>query len=444
MKKYTALGLAFMLAMPAMSTAALADGTEPEETEIEEVVENENENENENVENEETTEDTTEETTEEGTGLELEELDSLSLEEAVERALNNSPMLIEMKYQTEILESQYGDANHNFRDLERDIKDLEDTREDLRDMQSSGGGRTFQERLAIQNQLELIDDKIKGLEDALENLKSGKATLAYNEAEFEESVKMTATANFSQLLMTKDQLGLQRQAYQSKEKEMAVLKLQYDLGMVSLDDYNKNRRDLLRQKTDLKKAEEQYTKDMVEYTLDLGIGYHAAFELEPMELDNLELLEQETETSELVENSFVYKKQLETISLAEYTRDQVYEDDDSTSFQKTEQDLNVELEKEKLVQLKLDLEEAIRTLYHDVAVGYQALEDAELDYQYAKEDYEILRKQYELGLISRINYELASTSVDQARIAYEGAKQSYFLLTKQVEMLEAGVIQTGA
>lgn len=442
MKKYTALGLAFMLAMPAMSTAALADGMEPEETETEEVVENENENknENENVEGE----DTTEETTEEGPGLELEELDSLSLEEAVERALNNSPMLMEMKYQTEIMEVQHGELNHNFRDIERDIRDLERTRDKLKEAQRTGPERTFTQRLQIQTQLEALDDSIKTLKDRLENLKSGQATLAYNEAEYTESVKFTAAANFSQLLMTKDQLGLQKQAYQSKEKEMAVLKLQYDLGMVSLDEYNKNRRDLLRQKTDLKKAEEQYTKDMVEYTLDLSIGYHAAFELEPLELDNLELLEQETETSELVENSFAYKKQLETISMAEYTRDQVYDDEDSTSFQKTEADLNVELEKEKLAQLKLDLEEAIRTLYHDVAVGYQALEDAELDYQYAKEDYETLRKQYELGLISRINYELASTTVDQARIAYEGAKQSYFLLTKQVEMLEAGVIQTGA
>lgn len=416
MKKYTVLGLAALLALPSMSSVALADGVETEQQVIEEI-------ESDGV-------------TEEAPGYELEKLDSLSLEQAIERALNENSSLTLLKYRMQIIETKQGNTNYDFSDMKRDIKDLEDKKDDLKKKQAN----TFAQRYAIQEQLEALDDVIEQLTDAVEQLESGKATLAFSEAEAKESVKMGTTATYTKLLMTKDQLKLQKKALQTKEKEVATMKLQYDLGLISRDKYDKGKREIVRQQTDIAEAEKQLQKDMIEFTLDLGIDYHAAFTLKPVTLSNLQLIQQEKETKELIENSYAYKKQLETISITEYTRDQVYEDEDSTTYEKTEADLNVQVEKENLAQLQLNSEESIRTLYHDVEVGYQAILDAERELTYAKEDYQILKKQYDVGLVSRIQYELASISIEQAQLAYDIAKQSYFILTQKVELLEAGVI----
>ena len=142
-----------------------------------------------------------------------------------------------------------------------------------------------------------------------------------------------------------------------------------------------------------------------------------------------------------MKNSFQYKSQLEAISLAEFTRDQVYEDDDSDVYEKNEADINVQVEKQKLSQLELRLKESVRQLYYDAEDGYQAVLDAERDLKNAEEDYQKLERRYQVGLVSRVNYENAAISVEQARVALQLAQKSYFMLTKQIEMVEAGVIQ---
>ena len=101
----------------------------------------------------------------------------------------------------------------------------------------------------------------------------------------------------------------------------------------------------------------------------------------------------------------------------------------------------MQVEKQKLSQLELRLKESVRQLYYEAEDGYQAVLDAERDLKNAEEDYQKLERRYQVGLVSRINYENAAISVEQARVALQLAQKSYFMLTKQIEMVEAGVIQ---
>ncbi|NEU30368.1 TolC family protein [bacterium LRH843] len=415
MKKSTAFGLALLLAVPSVSSVALADGVEEI---VEEVAED--------IEGEETGEEVEE----------LELIESLSLDMALEQALEGNSSLMLLKYQLEIIENQEGNLNKDFRDAKFDVRDLERTRDKLRNVSGS-----FQDRLGIQNQLEAFEDVMEQLEKAIEQVKTGKATLAYTDEEAKESIKMATTATYTQLLMSEQQRKFQEKALKTKEKEIAVMKRQLDLGLVSRTNYNKELREIERQKTAIEQSEKEWNKNLAEFALDLGIIYHPDLSLQALKLSKPELLEQETETEELVENSFKYKSQLETISLAEFSRDKVYDDKDSNSYEKNEADLNVKVEKENLTKLKADAEESIRKLYYDVEDGYQAILDAERELKFAQEDYQTLQRRYELGLVSRVNYELAQIQVEQAKLTLDLAKQSYFLLTKQVELLEAGVIQ---
>ncbi len=414
MKKGTAVGLALLLSIPGMSSVALADElTDPS---VEDVVD-EHEN-------------------EEDQDIELEVIKKLTLEQAIERALEDNSSLMLLKYQLEIIDNQEGNTNKDFRETAFDIRDLERTRDRLRKLGSS----TFQERLMIQQQLEALEDKMKMLEDALEQVKSGKVTLAYTDEEAKASIKMGTAATYMQLLIAEEQRNFKKKALQTKDKEVNMMKRQYELGTLSYNEYSRELREIERQKADIAKDEKQWNKDVAAFALDLGILYDEDLKLAPVKLANQQLVSQEKETEELITNLFKYKSQEEAISLAEYTRERVHDDEDSTVYEKNEADLKVKVEKENLAKLKMDAETSIRQLYYEVEDSYQAIQDAEREWRYAQEDMRTLQRRYELGLISQAQYELAQIQLDQAKLSYDLARQAYFLKTQQVELLEAGVI----
>lgn len=419
MKKRAAFGLAVMLSVPGVSTVALADGV-IEEEEIVEGIENEEQVDGPVLEEE----------------IEFELIDSLSLERALELAMEDNLSLLLLNYQIELIDTQGGSTDKDLRDTNFDVRDLERTRDKLK----KSGGNTFQERLAIQNQLEALDAKIKAVEDARKQIESGKVSLAYSEEEAKENIKMAVTATYMQLLMGTEQQGLQQKALELKEKEVAMKKRQYEIGILSRDEHSKELREIERQQTQLTIDKKAWDKNLAEFALDLGIAYHADLKLQPLDLSELTLVEQETDTDELIEKSFKYKGQVEAIALAEYKRDRVYDDKDSDKYDKNQADLNVKIEKDKLEQLKLDAAASIRQLYYDVEDGYQAILDAERELKFAQEDDKSLQRRYALGLVSRANYELASIRIDQAALTLDLAKDAYFLAVQKVNLLEAGVI----
>ncbi len=429
MKKGTALGLTLMLALPSMSTVALADGVEEVE-DVNVIEDGENIEDGQIVIEGELEEEELEE-------IEMELIDSLSLETVLDLALEDNYSLLLLNYQLELLESQTGGTSKDYGETVFDIRDLERTKKRL---QKAGGSASFAERLQIQNQLEALQDKIDAVEDALDQMESGQLSLIYSEEEAKENIKMATTATYIQLLMGAEQQELQQKALNLKEKEVAMKKRRYDLGLLSRDEHSKELREIERQEIQLALDKKEWDKNLAEFALDLGIVYHPDLTLQPLNMEELELIEQETETQELIENSFKYKSQVNTIELAEKQRTRVHEDEDSKSYDKNQADINVKIEKEKLEQLKVDMAISIRQLFYDIEDGFQAIKDAERELKFAKEDDQSLKRRYELGLVSRADYELASIRLDQAELSLGLAKDAYVLLTKKVELLEAGVI----
>lgn len=428
LKKKLTMGLALSLAISSASPAVLA--SEEENIENEEVVGEENLDGNLDI-------DLDEELDEElDQDEELELLDSLSLETALELALEDNFSLLLLNYQLELIDTQVAGASKDYGETTFDIRDLERTKKRLQKANAS-----FADRLQVQNQLDALDKKIKAVEAALEQVKSGKVTLTYNEEEAMESIKMATIASYTQLIMSKGQQNLQGKALETKVEEVATMKRKYDLGVISRHDYERELREIERQETQIEVAKKEWLENLAEFTLDLGVVYHPDLTLQALDLSGIELREQETETENLIEDSFKYKSQVEKIALAEFKHKQVYEDKDSKQNDKDQADLNLKIDKENLVKLKIDAEASIRQIFYDIEDGYQEILDVERDLKFAKEDYQTLKRRYELGIISRVNYELASIGVDQAEMTLNLAKEAYFLLTKKIDLLEAGVLQ---
>lgn len=433
MRKYTAFGLAFLLATSGTSTIALADNVEPNEQTQEEVTESNDGNQQDGA--------------VEGTPIEKQ---GLTLEEAISHALKANPDLIMLRYQERLLEAQRDSLLYQKDEAEDSLDDLLGMQDDLLNptLPAPGvpGGTLEPDWSAIEELDKTIQEIQKGIDqigDPDEMYESQITNLFLTEDQLKEGVKLATTVTFMQLIMTEDQLDLQRKALEIKEKDVETVKLKSTLGILSHDAYEKKRRELVTQKSNFEQTIKKWEKDMAEFALDLKIelAENEVFSLQSPEIAELKLIEQDKETKALIENSFQYKQQLEAIDNVDKRRDDVYDDLSANPFDEELEDVNLKIEKQKLENLERDLEETIRTLYYDIKDGYQAIKDAELDLANAQEDYKLLTTQYELGLVSRIDYESAYVQVQQAELSLELAKQSYFILMKREELFEVGLIQ---
>ncbi|WP_085990858.1 TolC family protein [Oceanobacillus senegalensis] len=502
MNKKVAIGLTAILATTSLTPAVHADGL-PEEEHIKEnvsqdVTEDEQASETKNEEasvseDEGATDDEAsegEESTEEE-GSEGEEdaeepeeepeeepiiVDSLTLEEAIEYGLNNNYSFLRLENQLKNLKSQleaaiddHGLLLENYDDILDEIEDLEERFDDLREEQKQSTGQArrliFQERLQIQETikeledttLKTLEDQIDGALDGIESLKFQKNISKLTDAQTKESMKFQIASTYIQHFIQKEQIALQKETLKTQKQQVKNLERQYEIGVISRNEVDTAKREIVSLETQIQDAEESLQKDLALFTLDLGIAYHPDLTLIASDLSQLQLIEQETETKELMENLYSMKIAEEELAIAQYNRDRTYEKyeeevaereeenedravGDLDKFDLEQADNEVEAKYINIAETKRNAKKSIRELYLDIRMQHNAMKQAEREITYAKQDFEALEKRYNAGVISRQEYEQAEINVIQAKSALEMEKYNYFLLTKQAELLENGVI----
>lgn len=367
---------------------------------------------------------------------------TLNLDDAIEYGLNSDFSLMNLQYQLDNLESIQAGTEEDYEDLQDTIEDLEDMMDDLRKIQRELGQRTFQERYAIQEQLKELDELMETLEDSIEELKSGNVTLRYNKEAAEEAMKLSIISSFTNLKKMEEQINFTKQTLDTQKQRVDNLKRQYELGAIPRTEYETAKREVTTLESQMVQLEDQLKSNTAVFALNIGIEYHPELKLEKLNIDQLELVEQEIETEELIENSFDMKVAKENLEYARSQRDKVYDDKDSSKHDKEQAEIAVEQKLLEITQLRVDGKNKIDSLYSNVKLQHQALKDAENEVAYAKEDFENMKKRFEIGVISKADYELSEMSLTQATFNYEMEKYNYYLLLKQVELLEAGVIPT--
>lgn len=380
---------------------------------------------------------------EEAQAQEEEELiETLTLEDAIQYAMDENTSLLLLDYRLQHLQSQVNELNHDQRDLARDIEDLEDSMSDLRDKQRETGQNTFQTRYQIQQQIDQLEDTLEELEDAYKELTSNQVSFEYQQEEAEESTKLATTSTFMGIVMKEEQLSFLKKALETEQQRVKNAQKRYEIGVDSRNDFHTAQRELTRMKFEIEQLEREIENDVSVFALDIGIVYHPDLQLEPPSVEELTIIEQEIDTEELIENSYQMKQAKEALALAEYNQEQAYEDSDASSYEREQADLQVQIEKENINQLKMDLTNAIDELFLEAAQQYDAVMNARYELDYAEEDTYFLSRQWEVGLLPKAEYELAQLQVEQAQFEYDMAKYQYFLLAQQIESLKNGIIPT--
>src|SRR5699024_8640655 len=130
----------------------------------------------------------------------------------------------------------------------------------------------------------------------------------------------------------------------------------------------------------------------------------------------------------------------EKLELELYNQEQIYEDKDADKFDEEQADIAVELAHIEIAETKRDAQRAISELYMNIRNQYYNVEDATREIGYSKEDLEKMKKRYEIGIISRDDYESSKMQLTQAEMTLQLELYQYSLLTKQADLLESGVI----
>lgn len=362
----------------------------------------------------------------------------LTIEDAINYGMNSSYSLLNLEYNIENIKSQLAGAEDKHRELKFDIRDLEREMDNLRKY----GSATFEARYQIQEALKDMRDGLEDLEDAIEGLKTSEIVTEYTNQQTEELIPFQITSSFLQIIMNEEQIELQKENLEVEKQKVANMKEQYKAGTVSRTDYERAAREVTRLNAQIKEAEEKLQKELSVFALDIGIIYHDDLTLKAPSFGEVNLVTQKIETKQLIEDSYAMKIAEEKLTLERYNREQVYEDDDANKFDREQADIAVELALVELAETKRDAERTITELYTDISSQYYSIEDAERELQYAKADISDLKKRYNIGVISKQDYELANMQLTQAEIGLKLETYHYYLLTKQADLLEAGVILT--
>ncbi|RUL49801.1 TolC family protein [Lysinibacillus antri] len=375
---------------------------------------------------------------------------SLSLENANQYALNSSYMLKELAIQIDRLKKVEEKINRNYKDAKESLDDLREVRDDLWDYYIQSPATPEEQAINRQliEQIQLLNSNIKSLENTVPQLENqlddfvyNKKILENNYTQVSETIKFSIMSSFVGLLLSQQQLELMKSTLQVQQTQLNSAKKRYELGLISKKDLDQSTRELKGLKDEMTKLETELSNNKANFALTLGVS-NADFTLVEPKIEELSLITQEKPTKELIDNSYNILNTKTELELAE---DALEEVDDITGWAREDKDLaqiDIELSKLKIEKDKANLEVAINNLFTQVKNQYQILQDAEDDLNLAKADVKDTQLYYELGLVSKQNYEFSKVKIEQAQINYDNAKYQYYVLQQKVEVLNSGVIIT--
>lgn len=423
------------------------------------------------------------------------DLKVLTLEDVLKRGLENDVSFILLEYQLESSKNQILNTENDKWDTEMDIRSLEDALDDLKEIrdQLKGG-----EIASVLGQIAGLEDKIKLLEKAIEEVKSGQIILQLQTEEAKEGMTLQLTSTYMNLLSLQDQINFMKKSIQSAAEKVNRTERLYEYGVGSKDDIDQAKRAQVNLEKQLKQKEKDYYYNLAVLTFDINVNYNPNIALTHVETkiedadtvlaaaiaNAIKRAEKDTDVSEentkvenasviaedektdvieeenvnenestgntdidvndyeiLIESTFKMMEAKEKLELANYNLDEVYEDSGSDQYDKLAEDYNVKIAEEQITQLREQLTKKIDELTHNIQTSKFNYEEAARKLEDAQTDINNLEKKYQLGVISKFDYEQAKLQLDELKLNIETTKTNYFLIQQSIKALGNGYIQ---
>lgn len=342
---------------------------------------------------------------------------TLTLENVLQKALENDSNLLILNYQLEILNKKKKDAEDN-------VEDANDELDKLKGNVIPGAkGQYYSAREAYLNQLELLVPQTKMSEMQLASAKEG--------------VRTFVTSRYVQLLSLKEQLHLNDQSMKWLERDLQVLKLRNQMGLSANYEVRDLESEIESLASTIDETQATYDIELIKLLVDLNIPFSENVTLTEIENIKLEPLEKPENVQSLIENSYQMKNAKEELNIAEINLDQ---NKYSGRYNKQQFQIQVDIAKENISKLETELDNKINTLYKDAESLYRSYNDLVREVSYLEEDLERMRVQYEVGLLSKYDYERFERSLAQKQLQLTTTQWNYYTMLEQIAALQRGYI----
>lgn len=342
---------------------------------------------------------------------------TLTLENVLQKALENDSNLLILNYQLEILDKKKKDAEDN-------VEDANDELDKLKGNVIPGvKGQYYSAREAYLNQLELLVPQTKMSEMQLASAKEG--------------VRTFVTSRYVQLLSLKEQLHLNDQSMKWLERDLQVLKLRNQMGLSANYEVRDLESEIESLASTIDETQATYDIELIKLLVDLDIPFSENVTLTEIENIKLEPVVKPENVQSLIENSYQMKNAKEELNIAEINLDQ---NKYSGRYNKQQFQIQVDIAKENISKLETELDNKINTLYKDAESLYRSYNDLVREVSNLEEDQERMRVQYEVGLLSKYDYERFERSLAQKQLQLTTTQWNYYTMLEQIAALQRGYI----
>lgn len=378
--------------------------------------------------------------------IQQEEVNELSLEDVIKRGTENSKNLTALQLRLAMQENDFLQANYDKNKAVRDIKNLEDKIDDLKEERDGleGEARTenFEDRAELLDSIKELEKEIESLERSVQQMENGQLQLQFQEEEAREGVRVMLTSRYTDLLLLQRDISYTRSTLESAKKDYNKQQILFNLGRISQEAFRQAEEALVNAEKQLADKEKKYRQSLSDLSFDIGISYNKDIVLKPIDIV-LEELERPEDFTSLIEESYKMKRAKMDYESAVLERDQVYEDfeqGDATKYEKENQDLLFQMAELNLESTNRDLQNSIEQIYRNVENSYENYREAVRQLEITQKEMELLEVRYNLGRVSKFDYEQALLTLDAANLKVFEAQIQHFNLQLSVEALQKGYI----
>jgi len=384
---------------------------------------------------------------------EVEQVEKLTLEDVIKRGTENNKNLTVLQLNLEASKSQLLDTQFDENELKWDIKDLEDKLDDLKDERkkledTASKIANGQERIAIQNSLDALQDQIQSLQLAIKQLETGQIQLQLQKEEAKEGVRLLLTSAYTNILVLQEQMEFTKKTLKTAQSNVKKAERMYNYGTGTSEDIRQAKIAQTDLEKQLEELEKNYNQTVANLCFDIGVTYNPAITIEPVEYKAVEVIKPE-DFRTLIDNTYQVKKAEKNLESAILARDDAYreyEEDDNvgaevSKYELEQHDYKVEAAKETIASLKDDIEKTMDDLYYNNKIAYFDYEEALRKLEDVNKDLKVLKTRYNLGVISKHDYESALIKLDQAKLNVYNATVQNYMNQEQIKAFENGYVQ---
>ena len=276
------------------------------------------------------------------------------------------------------------------------------------------------------------------LDVAIEKVRTEQKKSVLQRQEAEETIILQKTGEYTNLLSNIEQINLTKRFLNVLEKDLNAAKINKVLGTATNKQIRELAQEIEYKKKDLEVLENNYQLALSQLSYDLNLDFSADLVFEDIEMKTINRVERSNNLNEIIANSFEMERAKEDLLYDKWELDQDYTDNEYEESILLE---NVLIGEETIDQLQTELMKKADQIYVEVENAYKNYQTELLNLTQAKQDYKEIEAKFQLGLVSKHEFEKAYLALQNAETKVQLTKLTYFVKKEKIKAMNRGFIQ---